>query len=117
MVGEDSSSAPSSLRATHRSEEHTSELQSLMRHSYAVFCLKKKITKNLIISRIINTLTCLNIKTTLVCYVVNVDTNEANPTKKYIETQQGQYSQPNHHTTNNEIQHTHIASTNTQTLQ
>src|SRR3546814_8702272 len=28
-----------------RSEEHTSELQSLMRISYAVFCLKKKITK------------------------------------------------------------------------
>src|SRR3546814_1347421 len=27
-----------------RSEEHTSELQSLMRISYAVFCLKKKIT-------------------------------------------------------------------------
>src|SRR3546814_664908 len=27
----------------HRSEEHTSELQSLMRSSYAVFCLKKKI--------------------------------------------------------------------------
>src|SRR3546814_6880457 len=27
-----------------RSEEHTSELQSLMRHSYAVFCLKKKKT-------------------------------------------------------------------------
>src|SRR3546814_8188427 len=26
----------------HRSEEHTSELQSLMRLSYAVFCLKKK---------------------------------------------------------------------------
>src|SRR3546814_5908704 len=25
-----------------RSEEHTSELQSLMRHSYALFCLKKK---------------------------------------------------------------------------
>src|SRR3546814_10206758 len=25
-----------------RSEEHTSELQSLMRHSYAVFCLKNK---------------------------------------------------------------------------
>src|SRR3546814_8410705 len=25
-----------------RSEEHTSELQSLMRHSYSVFCLKKK---------------------------------------------------------------------------
>src|SRR3546814_7764260 len=29
-----------------RSEEHTSELQSLMRISYAVFCLKKKQTKN-----------------------------------------------------------------------
>src|SRR3546814_7522731 len=28
--------------ARHRSEEHTSELQSLMRTSYAVFCLKKK---------------------------------------------------------------------------
>src|SRR3546814_8909468 len=27
----------------HRSEEHTSELQSLMRISYAVFCLKKKL--------------------------------------------------------------------------
>src|SRR3546814_3967703 len=27
---------------TQRSEEHTSELQSLMRISYAVFCLKKK---------------------------------------------------------------------------
>src|SRR3546814_1570997 len=30
-----------------RSEEHTSELQSLMRISYAVFCLKKKKTNNL----------------------------------------------------------------------
>src|SRR3546814_1398389 len=29
------------LRVTERSEEHTSELQSLMRISYAVFCLKK----------------------------------------------------------------------------
>src|SRR3546814_4828685 len=29
-----------------RSEEHTSELQSLMRISYAVFCLKKKIKSN-----------------------------------------------------------------------
>src|SRR3546814_4675268 len=32
--------------AVNRSEEHTSELQSLMRISYAVFCLKKKITHN-----------------------------------------------------------------------
>src|SRR3546814_2306488 len=31
---------------THRSEEHTSELQSLMRISYAVFCLKKKKSHN-----------------------------------------------------------------------
>src|SRR3546814_3599511 len=29
-----------------RSEEHTSELQSLMRNSYAAFCLKKKRTKH-----------------------------------------------------------------------
>src|SRR3546814_4784725 len=29
-------------RSARRSEEHTSELQSLMRTSYAVFCLKKK---------------------------------------------------------------------------
>src|SRR3546814_4868411 len=34
-----------------RSEEHTSELQSLMRISYAVFCLKKK--KNMIMERIL----------------------------------------------------------------
>src|SRR3546814_7652896 len=32
------------LTADRRSEEHTSELQSLMRNSYAVFCLKKKNT-------------------------------------------------------------------------
>src|SRR3546814_5809337 len=33
---------PTSPRCLGRSEEHTSELQSLMRISYAVFCLKKK---------------------------------------------------------------------------
>src|SRR3546814_9290643 len=32
----------SSAQVSNRSEEHTSELQSLMRISYAVFCLKKK---------------------------------------------------------------------------
>src|SRR3546814_4298848 len=32
------------VTATERSEEHTSELQSLMRISYSVFCLKKKKT-------------------------------------------------------------------------
>src|SRR3546814_3058544 len=36
------------LRGAGRSEEHTSELQSLMRISYAVFCLKKKKTTILI---------------------------------------------------------------------
>src|SRR3546814_8228799 len=34
--------ARSCASGRHRSEEHTSELQSLMRISYAVFCLKKK---------------------------------------------------------------------------
>src|SRR3546814_9486739 len=34
-----------SFYGTPRSEEHTSELQSLMRISYAVFCLKKKKTE------------------------------------------------------------------------
>src|SRR3546814_7934186 len=36
----------------HRSEEHTSELQSLMRISYAVFCLKKKKTQTKNINKI-----------------------------------------------------------------
>src|SRR3546814_15548360 len=36
-----------------RSEEHTSELQSLMRISYAVFCLKKKNTTNNVLQYII----------------------------------------------------------------
>src|SRR3546814_9194205 len=39
--------SPAAIRiccCTKRSEEHTSELQSLMRISYAVFCLKKKNT-------------------------------------------------------------------------
>src|SRR3546814_3253014 len=35
-------SAPDTADRSRRSEEHTSELQSLMRTSYAVFCLKKK---------------------------------------------------------------------------
>src|SRR3546814_4920976 len=40
-------SHPFLIGQPHRSEEHTSELQSLMRISYAVFCLKKKTTKNI----------------------------------------------------------------------
>src|SRR3546814_9126476 len=42
MPGEDGLSLTRHLRATGRSEEHTSELQTLMRISYAVFCLKKQ---------------------------------------------------------------------------
>src|SRR3546814_2166470 len=38
--------AASVPKPSRRSEEHTSELQSLMRISYAVFCLKKKIRNN-----------------------------------------------------------------------
>src|SRR3546814_8594946 len=37
-----SAGASTMIRRPSRSEEHTSELQSLMRTSYAVFCLKKK---------------------------------------------------------------------------
>src|SRR3546814_10036664 len=40
------------VEAGSRSEEHTSELQSLMRISYAVFCLKKKNENNYIPARI-----------------------------------------------------------------
>src|SRR3546814_9171960 len=40
--GEPRSAPEGGPRRPHRSEEHTSELQSLMRISYAVFCLKKK---------------------------------------------------------------------------
>src|SRR3546814_2542786 len=38
--------APLNRNSVWRSEEHTSELQSLMRISYAVFCLKKKNQKH-----------------------------------------------------------------------
>src|SRR3546814_4078284 len=38
--------APGTAARRDRSEEHTSELQSLMRISYAVFCLKKKHISN-----------------------------------------------------------------------
>src|SRR3546814_4002119 len=40
--GDDDSCTGCTDRMPERSEEHTSELQSLMRISYAVFCLKKK---------------------------------------------------------------------------
>src|SRR3546814_2263202 len=40
----DTTSKPPGPHLQHRSEEHTSELQSLMRISYAVFCLNKNTT-------------------------------------------------------------------------
>src|SRR3546814_2927159 len=46
----------------YRSEEHTSELQSLMRNSYAVFCLKKK-TDNIIQQSISSTVHLYKITT------------------------------------------------------
>src|SRR3546814_10689291 len=42
MTGQYGAGEELDLVKQHRSEEHTSELQSLMRISYAVFCLKKK---------------------------------------------------------------------------
>src|SRR3546814_3147637 len=42
LFGEGFGRRPERGQADDRSEEHTSELQSLMRISYAVFCLKKK---------------------------------------------------------------------------
>src|SRR3546814_6454209 len=47
----------------HRSEEHTSELQSLMRISYAVFCLKNKTQKSA---------SPLNISKTSISYTTNL---------------------------------------------
>src|SRR3546814_2889779 len=44
-----SASTPFTQPAAARSEEHTSELQSLMRISYAVFCLKQKTTTHRIL--------------------------------------------------------------------
>src|SRR3546814_3675184 len=46
-------------RAAPRSEEHTSELQSLMRISYAVFCLKKKTEKTNVKKQSIKTKTLI----------------------------------------------------------
>src|SRR3546814_7801300 len=42
---------PLQMLAVQRSEEHTSELQSLMRISYAVFCLKKKKNTTFIVTQ------------------------------------------------------------------
>src|SRR3546814_5177717 len=54
---------PALALATARSEEHTSELQSLMRISYAVFCLKKKNINTTNRAQITNNSTLTNITT------------------------------------------------------
>src|SRR3546814_4171490 len=52
FLGTDSAPHPKGLKehacGCARSEEHTSELQSLMRISYAVFCLKKKKSRRIV---------------------------------------------------------------------
>src|SRR3546814_1329073 len=47
MAGKVSCTSAMRMMTASRSEEHTSELQSLMRNSYAVFCLKKKTNNKL----------------------------------------------------------------------
>src|SRR3546814_3621313 len=57
LTAEQPAAEKGSGREHDRSEEHTSELQSLMRISYAVFCLKKKKTKqklNILLIELIN---------------------------------------------------------------
>src|SRR3546814_2154643 len=67
--------ASTMVSAVPRSEEHTSELQSLMRISYAVFCLKKKKTqkKNTIVLQTRNNIT---IKDMLKSMEIDQTTNE-----------------------------------------
>src|SRR3546814_5730535 len=55
------STRPASATIDSRSEEHTSELQSLMRNSYAVFCLKKKTNRTILIQQLELTVTCTSI--------------------------------------------------------
>src|SRR3546814_4370531 len=63
QIGEDRRRRDGQLSpARRRSEEHTSELQSLMRSSYAVFCLKKKIKHTSHIKFTINSLNEHNTK-------------------------------------------------------
>src|SRR3546814_1581861 len=54
-----------------RSEEHTSELQSLMRISYAVFCLKKKISTSTRNMKKLNQHTRMRRKTNTTKYIQN----------------------------------------------
>src|SRR3546814_1382426 len=63
-AGHGRSGKPERKPAMGRSEEHTSELQSLMRISYAVFCLKKKKTKTTLRNKIRTRVPTMSITTT-----------------------------------------------------
>src|SRR3546814_8897210 len=69
-----------------RSEEHTSELQSLMRISYAVFCLKKKTTKK----------SYNRINTTI--YITTTHTHNRNPILHQIYTPKRKHNKLHHMT-------------------
>src|SRR3546814_4858767 len=62
-----------------RSEEHTSELQSLMRISYAVFCLKKKKTQHNTSQKITNKIYYLNTANEIHCITYNNQKQTAEP--------------------------------------
>src|SRR3546814_4744521 len=62
-----------------RSEEHTSELQSLMRISYAVFCLKKK---NKTSVRLSASVSRVMIRTNNATLIANIQQQRKTPTKQ-----------------------------------
>src|SRR3546814_9453267 len=66
------------VAAVNRSEEHTSELQSLMRISYAVFCLKKKKTYN-------------KIRQIRIRVIIKPDTHSLKNAKQNVEIREGTY--------------------------
>src|SRR3546814_7869705 len=65
-----------------RSEEHTSELQSLMRISYAVFCLKKKKKTNTIDCIQITVMYQINNTQQQLSVMQNIDTTNINTSKR-----------------------------------
>src|SRR3546814_7241477 len=73
------------LLAGHRSEEHTSELQSLMRISYAVFCLKKNRTSH---QNAISTQRLQNIRSRLYRRIISTKTPPPALTKTMLYTHQ-----------------------------
>src|SRR3546814_3670279 len=68
-----------------RSEEHTSELQSLMRISYAVFCLKKKTTSHSKTHLLTNKITKINNTSSLTTSIPHIYvTQHHNPLRRLI---------------------------------